>query len=158
MLRAYRPEEKEIRRQAILAGALQMFRETPFPDLHMIDLAQRLGLGKGTLYLYFPTKEALFLAVLQAEMGAWFQAAARVLDDTPAGADPAAVARELVRELVAHPLLPGSRPCCTESWNGTSRPPRRTPSPASCRRAWCRWAGAWSGSCPGCPRGGAWPT
>lgn len=107
MRRAYRPEEKEIRRQDILTAALEMFRETPFPDLHMIDLAQRLGLGKGTLYLYFPTKEALFLAVLQAELGAWFQAAARALDDTPTGADPAAVARELVRELVDRPLLPG---------------------------------------------------
>jgi AcrR family transcriptional regulator len=107
MRRAYLPEEKASRRQAILMGALQLFRETPFPELRMTDLAQRLGLGKGTLYLYFPTKESLFLAVLQAEMGAWFEQAARSLEVTPVGSDPAAVANGLVCELMRRPLLPG---------------------------------------------------
>jgi len=107
MRRAYLPEEKASRRQAILVGALQLFREVPYPDLRMTDLAQRLGLGKGTLYLYFPTKESLFLAVLQAEMGAWFDQAARSLEVTPERADPAAVADALVCELMRRPLLPG---------------------------------------------------
>ena len=106
MRRAYRPEEKESRRQSILAGALQLFRETSYADLRMTDLAVRLGLGQGTLYLYFPTKETLFLAMLQAEMGAWFDRAAAWLDAMPPGAEPAAVASDLVRELVRHPLLP----------------------------------------------------
>jgi len=107
MRRAYRPEEKEQRRQSILAGALELFQETPFPELRMTDLALRLGLGKGTLYLYFPSKEALFLAVLQAEMGTWFEQADRRLEATAAGADPVAVAEGLVLELVRRPLLPG---------------------------------------------------
>ena len=107
MLRAYRPEQKEHRRQDILAGALQAFRETRYADLRMADLARRLGLGKGTLYLYFPTKEALFLAVLQTEMGAWFQGAGQRLDATGAGADPRTVAEGLVQELLDRPLLPG---------------------------------------------------
>ena len=107
MRRAYLPEEKEFRRQSILACALQLFQETSYPELRMTDLAQRLGLGKGTLYLYFPTKESLFLAVLQAEMGAWFEQAAELLDGTPAGADPTSVAGDLVCELMRHPLLPG---------------------------------------------------
>jgi AcrR family transcriptional regulator len=107
MRRAYRPEEKEMRRQAILAGAQQLFEETPYPELRMTDLAQRLGLGKGTLYLYFPTKESLFLAVLEAELGAWFRQAALGLEAAPAGSDPVAVAEGLVGELMRHPLLPG---------------------------------------------------
>ncbi|MDR3672627.1 MAG: TetR/AcrR family transcriptional regulator [Holophaga sp.] len=107
MRRAYRPEEKQSRRQAILAAALQLFRETPYADLRMTDLAQRLELGKGTLYLYFPTKESLFLAVLQAEMGAWFQQAALNLEATQVGTDPVAVAEGLVLELTRRPLLPG---------------------------------------------------
>jgi len=107
MRRAYRPEEKASRRQSILVGALQLLRETAYPDLRMTDLAQRLGLGKGTLYLYFPTKESLFLAVLQAEMGAWFEQAARKLEAAPAGSEPAAVADGLVDELLRRPLLPG---------------------------------------------------
>jgi len=106
MRRAYRPEEKETRRQAILAGALQLFREMPYADLHMANLALRLGLGKGTIYLYFPTKESLFLAVLQLEMGAWFTAAAVRLQATAAGANALQVAEGLVEELLARPLLP----------------------------------------------------
>jgi AcrR family transcriptional regulator len=105
MRRAYRPEEKENRRQDILAAALLLFRDTPFPDLRMTDLARQLGLGKGTLYLYFPTKESLFLAALQTEMGAWFERAAQVLEACPAGSPPIPVAEALVAELVGRPLL-----------------------------------------------------
>jgi len=107
MRRAYRPEEKQSRRQDILAAALQLFQDTSYPELHMHDLAQRLGLGKGTLYLYFPTKEALFLAVLQVELEAWFEGAARCLEAAPAGSDPVPVAEGLVGELLRRPLLPG---------------------------------------------------
>jgi AcrR family transcriptional regulator len=106
MQRAYRPEEKESRRRAILAGALQLFRETSYPELRMTDLARRLGLGKGTLYLYFPTKESLFLAVLQAELDAWFQGAAASLAALPPGSAPEVLAGELVGKLLERPLLP----------------------------------------------------
>lgn len=106
MRRAYRPEEKEIRRQAILAGTQQMLMETPFPELRMTDLAGRLGLAKGTLYLYFPTKEALFLAVLRTELGAWFDQATACLDAMSTPADPARVAGDLVAVLRRRPLLP----------------------------------------------------
>ena len=106
MRRAYRPEEKEIRRQAILAAALQLFREVPYAEVHMAELALRLGLAKGTLYLYFPTKESLFLAVLELEMGAWFAASSERLQATPVGTDPGLVAAGLVEELLARPLLP----------------------------------------------------
>ena len=106
MQRAYRPKEKEARRRSILAGAVALLRETPYSDLRMTDLARRLGLGKGTLYLYFPTKESLFLAVLQTEMGAWFEGAATRLAAAPAGSGPAALAAELVQELLERPLLP----------------------------------------------------
>jgi AcrR family transcriptional regulator len=106
MRRAYRPEEKELRRRAILAGARELFLETAYPELRMTDLATRLGLGKGTLYLYFPTKESLFLAVLQTELEAWFAAAALELEALPVGAAPVPVAEGLVRELLRRPLLP----------------------------------------------------
>jgi AcrR family transcriptional regulator len=106
MRRAYRPDQKETRRQAILAGAVQLFEAMPYAELRMADLALRLGLGKGTIYLYFPTKESLFLAVLQVEMGAWFEGASARLEATAPGADPHAVAQGLVEELLARPLLP----------------------------------------------------
>jgi AcrR family transcriptional regulator len=106
MRRANAPAQKEIRRQVILAGALQLFREVPYPELRMADLAKRLGLGKGTLYLSFPSKEALFLAVLKLEMGSWHNAVGERLQNTPAGTDPRLVAEGLVQELLDRPLLP----------------------------------------------------
>jgi AcrR family transcriptional regulator len=106
MRRAYRPDQKETRKQAILAGAIQLFEEMPYAELRMADLALRLGLGKGTIYLYFPTKESLFLAVLQVEMGAWFDGASAYLEAIPAGSEPDTVAQGLVGELLARPLLP----------------------------------------------------
>jgi len=106
MQRALRPDQKERRRQTILAGAAHLFAVVRYQDLRMADLARQLGLGKGTLYLYFPTKESLFLAVLQAEMDAWFKGAAARLETTPLGVEPSLVAQGLVRELLDRPLLP----------------------------------------------------
>jgi AcrR family transcriptional regulator len=107
MLRAHRPDQKEIRRKAILSGAAALFSSRPYGALRMADLARLLGLAKGTLYLYFPTKEALFLAVLQEEMGGWFQGAAARLDAMAPGTAAGTAAGALVQELLDRPRLPG---------------------------------------------------
>jgi AcrR family transcriptional regulator len=39
----------------------------------MAELAEQCGLAKGTLYLYFDSKEELFLAALELELAAWFE-------------------------------------------------------------------------------------
>ena len=106
MRRAQHPEQKETRRQDILAGAARLFSGCPYDDLRMADLARQLGLAKGTVYLYFPSKESLFLAVLQAEMGAWFRGAGARLEAVVPGLAPVAVAAGLVDELLEHPRLP----------------------------------------------------
>jgi AcrR family transcriptional regulator len=46
-----------------------------------VDLARELGVVKGTLYLYFPTKQDLFASVLMEEMEAWWASVSRA----PAG-------------------------------------------------------------------------
>jgi AcrR family transcriptional regulator len=48
------------RRQAILDAALAVFAERGFDAARLDDVAQRAGVAKGTLYLYFRDKEALF--------------------------------------------------------------------------------------------------
>ena len=42
-----------------------MFAENGFAAARLDDVAQKAGVAKGTLYLYFPDKEALFEALLQ---------------------------------------------------------------------------------------------
>ena len=52
-------------REGIVAAALDIFLEQGFEGTRMIDVAQRAGVAKGTLYLHFTDKEALFEGVLR---------------------------------------------------------------------------------------------
>ena len=62
--RAYGGEDKQARRRAILAAAATLFGDGrgDLPTAHAI--AQACGLAKGTVYLYFRSKEAIFSALL----------------------------------------------------------------------------------------------
>ncbi len=57
------PEE---RHEAILKAALEVFSEHGFAAARLDDIAQRAGVAKGTLYLYFPDKETIFERMLQS--------------------------------------------------------------------------------------------
>jgi len=56
---------KDARPQEILEAALTVFAEKGFAAARMDDIAARAGVTKGTIYLYFNGKEALFKALLQ---------------------------------------------------------------------------------------------
>lgn len=71
-LRARRDADKEARRRELLDAARALFEATSFAEVKMADVAARTGLAKGTVFLYFPTKEALFLALLDDLLAAWF--------------------------------------------------------------------------------------
>jgi AcrR family transcriptional regulator len=60
---------QEERREAILHAALSVFSEQGFAAARLDDVAQRAGVAKGTLYLYFPDKEALFEQLLLSMAG-----------------------------------------------------------------------------------------
>jgi len=61
-----RATSKERRRQAILTAALDVFSERGFASARLDDVAAAAGVAKGTLYLYFPDKEALFQALVRS--------------------------------------------------------------------------------------------
>lgn len=52
----------------ILNAALDCFAERGFAATRMDDVAARAGVTKGTVYLYFKTKEDLFKALVRAEL------------------------------------------------------------------------------------------
>jgi TetR/AcrR family transcriptional regulator len=66
---ADRPEKRERRKEArpgeLLAAALDLFVEKGFAATRAEEVAQRAGVSKGTLFLYFPSKEELFKAVVR---------------------------------------------------------------------------------------------
>ena len=60
---------KEARPQEILDAAMAVFAEKGFAAARMDDIAGRAGVTKGTLYLYFPSKEELFKSLVRAAIG-----------------------------------------------------------------------------------------
>ncbi|AGC41983.1 TetR family transcriptional regulator [Myxococcus stipitatus DSM 14675] len=72
-LRARKDEDKEARRRLLLDEALALYAATSYAQVKMADVAERAGLAKGTVFLYFPTKEALFLALLEDLLFSWFE-------------------------------------------------------------------------------------
>ena len=56
------------RREEILAEATALFAREGYARAKVDDVALTLGLGKGTIYRYFPTKEKLFLAAADRAM------------------------------------------------------------------------------------------
>ena len=62
---APRKRRKEARPSELLEAALGLFVEKGFATTRLEDVAARAGVSKGTLYLYYENKEALFKAVIQ---------------------------------------------------------------------------------------------
>ena len=63
--RAPRRRRKEARPSELTAAALDLFVERGFAATRLDEVAARAGVSKGTLYLYFDSKEALFKAVVE---------------------------------------------------------------------------------------------
>ena len=70
--RAISQAQKEKRRQAILDAAGQLFEEMPYEKVGIVAVARKAGIAKGTVYLYFKTKEELFLALQARAFEGWF--------------------------------------------------------------------------------------
>ncbi|HWK89730.1 MAG TPA: TetR family transcriptional regulator [Longimicrobium sp.] len=106
MRRARSTEAKNERYDAILDAALAMYERNPsFEAFTMSALGTEVGLAKGTLYLYFRTKEAVFLGLLYDLFGAWFEDLdARLREDADAWT-PEEAAFELVGSMQGRDTL-----------------------------------------------------
>ncbi|MDE7082116.1 MAG: TetR/AcrR family transcriptional regulator [Clostridia bacterium] len=60
-----RAEQKEKRRQEILAAGLDLFIRKGYAATRTADVANAVGMSEGLLFHYFETKEKLYLALLQ---------------------------------------------------------------------------------------------
>jgi AcrR family transcriptional regulator len=60
-----RSRRKDARPGEIIAAALASFAERGYAATKLEDVAAAAGISKGTIYLYFPTKEDLFRAVVR---------------------------------------------------------------------------------------------
>ena len=70
--RAMAVEDKEERRQAILDAVEKLYLMQPERMPNVAEVAEAAGLAKGTVYLYFPTKEEMLLALHERHVASFF--------------------------------------------------------------------------------------
>ena len=56
---------KDARPAELVSAALEIFTERGYAGTRLEDVAERAGVSKGTLYLYYANKEDLFKAVVR---------------------------------------------------------------------------------------------
>lgn len=105
MANARSTEQKLAKADAIAAAALALQREVRFEEWTVQQVARRAGVAKGTVFLYFETKEALGLVVARRLLEEWYAD----LDAQLAGAEnaltPASAAQMVARSLEARSPL-----------------------------------------------------
>ena len=69
--RARTQDEKYFRRVQILESAELLFQEVGYESFSMSNLAKKSGVVKGTLYLYFKTREEVFLTLYNQSLIRW---------------------------------------------------------------------------------------
>jgi len=115
-------EERRLQREnAILDAAERVFAARGYAATAVKDIAAEAGVAAGTVYLYFPSKEAVFLALIERGTRTVLEAIAQARQGQPdVVAKLAASLRGAVRAFAAHRDLarvvllqgPGALPAC----------------------------------------------
>ena len=103
--RARSEESKRDRREDILDAAEAVYEKRGFAAFTVAAVATRAAVAKGTLYLYFRTREELLLAVTDRLLSSWFDEIDRPLSRGATHLSPARVAQLLATGIVRRPLL-----------------------------------------------------
>ncbi len=110
--------DREERRQALAAAATEVFAEKGYAGARIADVAERAGVGKGTVYEYFRSKEELFFAVFELmSYGMHARLGAEMDRDAPAAERLRSLIQMMVGEAVAQVELYG---VTFELWSGCS--------------------------------------
>ncbi len=72
--------EKEFRRQSILKAAESIFAQNGLHSTNLDEVAEKAEISKGTIYLYFDSKEDLFFSVIENKYQDYFQELSQELD------------------------------------------------------------------------------
>lgn len=104
--RARQVHQKEERRRAILTAALALFKSSTFQAITMAEIAQKSQLGKGTIFIYFRTKEELFLTLTEEGLLGFFEAMDEALGSSKVPLEARSVTTLVVEALESSPQLP----------------------------------------------------
>ena len=136
------PPWRSRRRQQILAAAGQLFAHAGYAGVQMDEIARAAGVGKPTLYRYFPSKDELFITVFDTTLD---RLELELAETLAAGlAPPATLARAigilvraLARQFGTLRLLAGEHAPLAERWRAAFRR-RRQPILDALREALAR--------------------
>ena len=81
-----RAQQKQAKRLALVEAALGVFSRVGFAAAKMDDVAEEAGVSKGTVYLYFDSKEQLFEGMVKAKMMPLLDGIAEAVDRTSGSA------------------------------------------------------------------------
>jgi AcrR family transcriptional regulator len=98
-------QQDSAKRRQIMDGAREVFLGQGFDAASMTEIARKAGVSKGTLYVYFDSKEQLFEAIAHEACGAQAEG---VFSLDPADHDVEAVLTRLGRSFVKFKCRPGA--------------------------------------------------
>ena len=101
--RARKPEEKDLRRRAILGAARELAHEKGPIELGLNELGRRSGVSKPNIYRYFESREDVLLHLLLAEQQELAQAVELAVEGL--GDDSRAVSACIAKAYLSRPLL-----------------------------------------------------
>ena len=82
MLSDKKKEERILRKKRIIAGALKVFNAVGIEKTTMDEIALESGFGKATLYYYFPSKDDVFIEIMeQGWKKLWEGIEARIVEE-----------------------------------------------------------------------------
>lgn len=104
--RARTPEAKSERREQLLDAALDSFFKQGFAAARMEDIARRAGVSKGTLYLYFASKEDIFLAIIDSVARPRLESLEQIVDQSTGLLETLPQIMQLATHYVEHSPMP----------------------------------------------------
>jgi AcrR family transcriptional regulator len=103
VMESRRPTDPRLER--VLDSAAELLLRWGYQRVTIDEIARHAGIGKGTVYLHFPTKEALFLTMLLRAQRRSISAVLEQMLADPAEALLSRVCRSVYEHVVADPVL-----------------------------------------------------
>lgn len=105
-MRARTEQAKDERRMAFLMAAIDEFYEKGFEAARVDDIAKRAGLSKGTLYLYFKNKEALFQGLVETMVMPDLAQMEQFVKDAPTATDALSMIMRFLPQMIRDSMGP----------------------------------------------------
>ena len=105
-MRTVDPEKHQARRTHIIGSAVVLFANKGFADTTTADICQAAGISTGSLFHYFPSKQAVFYGIWELDRTEWDE----VFAAAEADPDPWAALMAIVDKLAAdaaEPIMAG---------------------------------------------------